>query len=101
MNSILKRIKDNIARSKKYTPKFVEGNIIINEKYKIVSRVVKVDIVDMDTYNLCTYTLADLENPLRAAKAIKSYNKEKDCQKIDAFYELIDPKAAEIIYGQR
>lgn len=93
---IFRQMRD---KKRVYKPKFKVGDVIINDVYKVVRRVAKVDIL-MDGLS-AWYELEDLENPFRTHKAMKDRLASKECRKIDSFYELIDPKTAEVIYGKK
>lgn len=107
----MNKVKEKLLalQNKEYTPKFKEGDIIINDFYKIVRRVIKIEcqrhgLIDKlgneKTVSIFWYHLKNLENTLVSPSNSK-YNAIKQCMKIDAFYELVDPKTAEIIYATK
>lgn len=97
-----------------YTPKFKAGDIIFNKKYKVVSKVIKVedtarlhDYLDFservtkETHsNYMIYTLIDIGNPsIKNQANVGKAEKYKSAGKIDMFYEKIDERTARILFG--
>jgi len=94
-----KRIAE--VKAKGYTPKFKPGDIILNKKFIIVRKVIKV-IEKRDAYNQeAEYVLKDIHNPLKTKQSVKAYEVFKVCAKIDDYYDKINEQSAKILYGYK
>ena len=97
-----------------YTPKFKVGDIIFNKKYKVVSKVIKIEdtsklhgYLDFDEKvkkdihsQYVIYTLIDIGNPsIKNQANVGRAEKYKSAGKIDMFYEKIDERAARVLFG--
>ena len=100
-------------------PKFKVGDIIINHKFKVISRVASIkDIFENEqgsmNFESAKYVLKDVKNealveflhksgvsPEEQSTILRNKNRkrEKLCQAIDPYYDKIEGKAAQILYG--
>lgn len=95
---VVGRIKQ--LKEKAYTPRFKAGDVIINERDKIIRRIREVKVWPEDKTGFQTeYIMSDIENPL-ADPRHKTYPRTKKARNIDIFYKLVDPKTADILYGK-
>lgn len=94
---ILKRIAENRA-NKIYDPEFKAGDIILNTKYKIVRKVLEVKVYDINEQRVPDYIMKNISNELTSKRNL-AYKVTRECMRIDAFYEKIDVKTAQILYG--
>lgn len=107
---------------KKPEPKFKVGDVVINRKFKVISKVVSLRGIfeneDLTVnYEAAQYVLEDIKNEaldnymqskgLGSGDALRNYRENtgksrqryKYCAAIDGYYERIDSKAAQILYG--
>lgn len=105
-------------------PKFKVNDIIINTKFKVISKVVDIrNIFEEEdltvNYDLAEYILEDVKNeayedfmrkqsfsPEHFASVMQSVKtnprcRYKPCRKIDGYYEKVESAAAQILYGIR
>lgn len=100
-------------------PKFEVGDVIINTKFKVISKILEIrgvfDNEDMSVnYEVAQYVMCDIKNDARdkymADKMLgpqdstdmngeRKYKRHKYCQAIDATYTKINPDAAYTLYG--
>lgn len=93
--------KDKVKEinSKKYEPKFKVGDIILNKKYKIARKIVKICSLDTNVKgDLTQYEMIDIHNPLSNVKNYK-YSKYKYCVAIDNYYDKVDERTVKILFG--
>lgn len=115
----LDKIKKNNSELLNRGPRFKKGDIIINEKFKVVSIVTNIANtfpIARDCYGSVRgtgpsevphYILKDLENKTASEYFSKNNmtldkNKRrrwKEVKKIDIFYKLVDPVKAQLLYG--
>lgn len=98
-----KKIKE--ANYGDYTPKFKVGDIILNKKFKVISK-----ILDISDYTkllkeedqkykkaeYIIYLLQDLSNPM---SSVRNKKRKKTANMIDSYYEKVDERSATILYG--
>jgi hypothetical protein len=102
-------------------PKFEVGDVIINTKFKVISKILEIrgifDNEDMSVnYEVAQYVMCDIKNDARdkfmADKMLgpqdstgmsgeRKYKRHKYCQAIDATYTKINPDVAQALYGIR
>ncbi len=104
-------------------PKFKVNDIIINTKFKVISKVVAIrNIFEQEdltiNYDGAEYILEDVKNeafesfmskessPEHYAHVMQGYRttprkRFKPCVKIDPYYDKVDSQAAQILYGIR
>lgn len=102
-------------------PKFSVGDVIINTKFKVISKIVDITgIFDNEdrsiNYEVAQYIMCDIKNDARdkflAEKNLvpqdstgmsgkRDYKRHKYCHAIDATYTKINPDVAHALYGIR
>lgn len=102
-------------------PKFEVGDVIINTKFKVISKILEIrgvfDNEDMSVnYEVAQYVMCDIKNDARdkfmaerggvltpqdSRGMQRDYKRHKYCQAIDATYTKINPDAARIMYGNK
>ena len=105
-------------------PKFDVGDVIINTKFKVISKIIEIKgVFDNEdrtaNYDVAQYVMKDIKNDARdnfmsgvdrangslnaavAHTAKRNYKRMKYCQAIDATYQKINPDAAQALYGVR
>lgn len=101
-------------------PKFDVGDVIINTKFKVISKIIEIKgIFDNEdrtaNYDVAQYVMKDIKNDARdtflANKLTtqdsrgmsdkRNYKRMKYCQAIDATYHKINPDVAQALYGVR
>lgn len=100
-------------------PKFEVGDVIINTKFKVISKILEIrgvfDNEDMSVnYEVAQYVMCDIKNDARdkfmaerggvltpqdSRGMQRDYKRHKYCQAIDATYTKINPDAAYTLYG--
>lgn len=98
-------------------PKFEVGDVIINTKFKVISKILEIrgvfDNEDMSVnYEVAQYVMCDIKNDARDKFMAergginttpqpwqRDYKRHKYCQAIDATYTKINPDAAYTLYG--
>ena len=100
-------------------PKFEVGDVIINTKFKVISKILEIrgvfDNEDMSVnYEVAQYVMCDIKNDARdkfmaersgllttqdSRGMQRNYKRHKYCQAIDATYTKINPDAAYTLYG--
>lgn len=120
-NSFVKSIKTIPVKPPE--PKFKVNDIIINTKFKVISKVVEIrNIFEEEdqtiNYSLAEYILEDVKNeafenfmskessPEHYAHVMQNYKttprkRYKPCVKIDPYYDKVESGAAQILYGIR
>lgn len=100
-------------------PKFEVGDVIINTKFKVISKILEIKgIFDNEdrsvNYEVAQYVMCDIKNDARdkfmaerggvltpqdSRGMQRDYKRHKYCQAIDATYTKINPDAAYTLYG--
>lgn len=100
MKSIKQLIIDRIRKPRKYTPKFVVGDIILNKKFKVVRRIEEIVLsLGDETGEFTQYRVIDLSNPYKDKKNLNYPRSFKYCTRIDDFYDKIPEHTAKVLYG--
>lgn len=89
-------------KNRVYIPKFKVGDYIYNSKFKIVRKVkgVEINSAMCELGRQAQYVLEDYKNELRQQHNMK-YLVYKTCVAIDDYYELVDEKMIQVLYGKR
>jgi hypothetical protein len=102
-------------------PKFDVGDVIINTKFKVISKIIEIKgVFDNEdrtaNYDVAQYVMCDIKNDARdkfmaerggvltpqdSRGMQRDYKRHKYCQAIDVTYTKINPAAAYTLYGVR
>lgn len=94
--------KINQLKNKAYKPKFKVGDVIYNKKFKIIRKVLEIqtrsELCEMGKQ--AQYKLEDYKNELKRPHNFK-YPTYKTCIAIDDYYEVIDERMVQVLYGKK
>lgn len=110
MNKFVKYLKEQGEKNiKELKPRFKKGDVIRNEKFKTVAKVLNVsynaqkNINDPQQFYVLLYFKNPHADPAKASEVgiNGTYTKFKMISKIDGTYDLVDEKLAAILYKSK
>lgn len=103
LNKILTFLSNRVKTGEEYTPKFVNGDIIINKYTKngqsmdLICRVI--GIIRNEDDLACRSAHYKLQTLFNNGVKQRFYDRTQHIQTIDKYYKLIKPEVAQVLYG--